>query len=498
MLLISFFRDCPTQKWVLLFCGWSIAAVPSLCFAQDAALGSDDTPPSAKSPLDATLPSAVVQTLEQINEADVSQTVKFLASDELEGRDTMSPGFAKAADYVVERFKRAGLKPADGKSFFHVTAVDTTQTPTQDITLTDDQDNALPHFGMLSGGAEAMEWMGPVKQVKLKDKFSEKNDVKVALLKFDSPETELPSINQLVRASNLMRAAGITALIVQVPEDSDLVQFAKRQQAGPSLSNDRLRFLIPVLLVGAEANLSDGVLVNLKLPAQEMKKSNANNVVAVLPGSDPTLAQEFVLFSAHLDHLPMKDQVDAGEDGIFNGADDNASGVTAVLTLADAYARLPVAPKRSVAFICFWGEERGLLGSKQFAATPTIPLEKIISNINIEMIGRPEAGAGGKIWVTGWEKSNLGSLMNDASQKIGITIFEHPQFSSMLYQRSDNYSFAAKGVIAHSFSAGSLHQDYHKVTDEADRLNVPHMTEVIKGLFVGSLPLAEGEVTPHQ
>jgi Zn-dependent M28 family amino/carboxypeptidase len=181
---------------------------------------------------------------------------------------------------------------------------------------------------------------------------------------------------------------------------------------------------------------------------------------------------------------------------IYNGADDDASGVTAVLTLADAYAAMPTPPKRSLLFVAFWGEESGLLGSKAFVDRPTWPLESIVANVNIEMIGRPEDGARGKIWVTGWNESNLGPLMRESASRWGVEIFEHPKFSAMLYRSSDNWSFAQRGVVAHSFSAGSLHADYHQVDDEWDRLEIPHMTRVIQGLFFGSLPLADGTLTP--
>ena len=216
------------------------------------------------------------------------------------------------------------------------------------------------------------------------------------------------------------------------------------------------------------------------------------NVIGVLQGTDPVGSNEAILFSAHLDHLGVRKGIG---DGIFNGADDDASGVTAVLMLADAFGAMPK-PKRTVLFMTFWGEESGLLGSKQFAAKPTWPLDKIIANINIEMIGRPEPGANNKIWMTGWQESNLGTIMNIASMAHGIEIFEHPLHSSRLYRASDNWSFVQKGVTAHSFSAGSLHADYHQPDDEWEKLEIPHMTRVIQGLFYASQPLLDGTATP--
>jgi hypothetical protein len=223
-------------------------------------------------------------------------------------------------------------------------------------------------------------------------------------------------------------------------------------------------------------------------------KRPLKNVVGILPGKDPELAKEAILFSAHLDHLGRKENKG---DGIFNGADDNASGVTAVLTLADAFGAM-ANNKRTLVFIAFSGEESGLLGSKRYVEQPAWPLDKTIAMINVEMIGRPEPGANGKIWMTGWRESNLGVLLNDASLPTGVEIFEHPKFSAMLYRASDNWPLSEKGVVAHSFSAGSLHSDYHQPDDEWDRLDTQHMTRVIRGLFEASLPMSLGSEAPVQ
>ncbi|MFZ9090434.1 MAG: M28 family peptidase, partial [Planctomycetaceae bacterium] len=134
--------------------------------------------------------------------------------------------------------------------------------------------------------------------------------------------------------------------------------------------------------------------------------------------------------------------------------------------------------------------------SRAYCETPLWPLQKTVANINIEMIGRPEEGADSKAWGTGWTRSSLGSQLAAGAERVGVEIFHREDVSEMLYTRSDNYAFVGKGVIAHSYSAGSLHSDYHRPTDEVERLNIPHMTHVIQGLFAGSLPLAWGELTP--
>ena len=235
--------------------------------------------------------------------------------------------------------------------------------------------------------------------------------------------------------------------------------------------------------------------VKITVPKNNYGKEKVRNVIGVLKGSHPELSKEAIIFSAHLDHIG---QSSGNGDTIFNGADDDATGVTAVLSLADAYASLSKKPKRTIIFMTFWGEEKGLLGSKYYANNPIWPLEKTVANINIEMIGRPEGGAQEKCWMTGWNQSDLGELIKKEAAKIGVEVFEHPKFSAMLYGASDNASFVQKGVVAHSFSAGSLHDDYHQVGDHWQKLELKHMTKVIQGLFIGSLAIASGEQTPKK
>ena len=292
--------------------------------------------------------------------------------------------------------------------------------------------------------------------------------------------------------TSTLKDAGAKALLLGVGPDSELIALARESQDKARSESPRARFAIPVVLV-PEVALS-AKAIQLEVPAAIVTESPMRNVIGLLEGTDATLSKEAILFSAHLDHLGSKP---SDGDGIFNGADDDASGVTAVVMLADAFSKMP-RPKRSLLFMAFWGEESGLLGSKQFTETPAWPLDKIKANVNIEMIGRPEPGATNKIWMTGWQESDLGVLMNKASLPVGVEIFDHPKFSAMLYRQSDNWSFAQKGVIAHSFSAGSLHPDYHQPDDEWERLEIPHMTRVIQGLFAASLPLAYGESTPKK
>lgn len=434
---------------------------------------------------------------EQITAGRVTATISFLASDELAGRETNSKEFEIAAAYVAARFRGAGLEGAgpDG-SFYHETKVRQSRVPSDTVLL---QDDGVPvaHYGLLSTGEQACALRGPVMDVSLESLQSPDADLKglkgIVRGKFETQAKGSRALTQLHRLAQRLQAAGVEALLLDCDPQAQWIEQAEMARSTPKLERSD-RAGIPILLIPSAVGFPGPIQLNTSAMVQDDK--TMRNVIGVLRGSDETLQKQAVLFSAHLDHLGANPAL--RDDSIYNGADDDASGVTAVVTLADAIGGMKERPKRSVLFMTFWGEESGLLGSKQFVANPSWPLDQIVANVNIEMIGRPEGGARGKIWMTGWQESDLGILMSRSAKAWGIEIFEHPKFSSMLYRASDNWSFVERGVIAHSFSAGSLHADYHKVDDEWDRLEIPHMTQVIQGLWLGSLPILEGTQTPSK
>jgi hypothetical protein len=435
--------------------------------------------------------------VEQITEQRVTSTIAFLASDELGGRGTGTPEFEIAAAYVASRFRGAGLEGGgnDG-SFFHETRTTQTRLPSGSKLVAPDG-APIAHWGLLAAGEESQSIEGMVQSAPL-DMWREGPVAGVALSPIvrGSLNTEAKgsrAMSQLVRVADHLQSAGAKLLLLDVDSESDWVRQSELLRARPRVSA-KSTFSIPVVLVSPATKLPDQL--RAEIPAVLREEKVMRNAIGILRGSDPATAKQAILFSAHLDHLGSNPNLQG--DRIYNGADDDASGVTAVLTLADAFAAMTEKPARSLIFMTFWGEESGLLGSKQFVETPTWPLENIVANVNIEMIGRPEGGARGKIWMTGWQESDLGTIMRQSAARWGTEIFEHPKFSSMLYRASDNWSFVQRGVVAHSFSAGSLHEDYHQVDDEWDRLEIPHMTRVIRGLMLGSLPLIDGTATPKQ
>ncbi|HEX2190733.1 MAG TPA: M20/M25/M40 family metallo-hydrolase, partial [Longimicrobiaceae bacterium] len=210
------------------------------------------------------------------------------------------------------------------------------------------------------------------------------------------------------------------------------------------------------------------------------------NVVGVLPGSDPALRDEYVVVGAHFDHIGIGRPVDG--DSINNGADDDASGVVAVLEIARALAQDP--PRRSVVFLLTTGEEVGFTGIRWYVRNPTFPLERTVADVQIEMIGRPDslAGGPGRAWLTGYDRSTVGEMLRAA----GNPIVPDPRPAQNFFERSDNVVFAWKGVPAHTLSSFGLHEDYHGVNDEVERIDFGHMARVIDAAARAVRMVADG------
>jgi len=203
------------------------------------------------------------------------------------------------------------------------------------------------------------------------------------------------------------------------------------------------------------------------------------NAVGRLAGRDAGRRSEVILLSAHIDHLGSRAGAANAADTIYNGADDDASGTIAVLELMEALARGP-RPRRSVVFALFGSEERGGAGSRYFADQPTVPLTQIVTNLQFEMIGRPDGAVPSRtLWLTGYERSTLGPEL----AKRGAKLVQDPHPDQSFFTRSDNIQFARRGVIAHTVSSFGLHKDYHQASDEIGTIDFPHMTDSIRSMI---------------
>jgi len=223
--------------------------------------------------------------------------------------------------------------------------------------------------------------------------------------------------------------------------------------------------------------------------ARNMK---AFNVIGVLEGKSKK--DEYVVVSGHYDHLGIRKK-EGQLDSIYNGADDDASGTTAVLALAEYFAKKGN-NERTIVFVAFTGEEKGLLGSTYFGKG--VDASKYVAGINIEMIGKDSEFGPKTAWLTGFERSDFGKIIQKNLAGTGYTLHPDPYTKQRLFFRSDNASLARLGIPSHTFSTVPLPTDvhYHKASDEASTLDMNVITETIRAIALGTETIINGTDTP--
>lgn len=402
---------------------------------------------------------------DKISLQSITDDVTYLASDALNGRASFSKEIDQAADYIAKRFAQIGLSGSKGDSNFKQTFSILNINPVSlTVSLNGvslDADNLTMASSMTS--------------------FSWQNEGAVQrhiIGKNDDMRAILGKLNQ----------QGGQHFVLLHPDHHGIF---KRYQSHFKRGLTKLNLNHQGAIVVA---LSPNVEINsLAVEGRtRITKNVLTNVVALLPGK--TKPEEIVLYSAHYDHL---DPNASGDDKIYNGADDDASGTTAVINLAEHFARQGN-NARTLMFTAFSGEEIGGFGSRYFSQQ--VPAEQIVAMINIEMIGKPSKFGDGTLWMTGMERSNLGQLMNQQLKSDHIEIYKDPYPEQNLFYRSDNATLARLGVPAHSFSSTQLDKDkhYHQVTDDVNSLDLPSMHKVINSLAIASKGLVDASDTPSK
>lgn len=280
----------------------------------------------------------------------------------------------------------------------------------------------------------------------------------------------------------------ISNRIYQLADDS------MRGRYTPSPELERTAWIIATHFKNLD--LESGVPDNSYIQRYEIPGENkltAPNVIGILRGTDPKLKNEYVVFSAHMDHVGVGNAVNG--DVIYNGADDNASGTSAVMEIAKAISGLRLKPKRSMIFLLVSGEEEGLWGSAWFAKNPIVPLNSIVANLNVDMIGRNQSD---RIVAIGKSFSSLGNTVEKIAHKnpdLGLKVIDDPWPEESLFYRSDHYNFAVKGIPILFFFNG-IHEDYHMPSDEADKINFEYIARVARLVALTGFNVANTEERP--
>ncbi len=400
--------------------------------------------------------------------AELRTTLEFLASDELLGRDSPSVGLTQARDYLVTRVRAAGLTSGAGDAFLFRYTLPGVRVDVGQLRLVVRAADGTTKT--LVAGDDVRVWRA--------DSAFANPVVEVLRVAFDQPGAD----------RLLQRQGGKRPVVVEVEANSALwagcagvhERLSRRGGAGGA----------PWLLV-RKGVLPEGALrADVELPAPEDIDVELYNVVATHRVPD---AKEWVLFSAHYDHIGVGAPRDG--DAIYNGADDDATGSAAVLALAETFAAQKPKLTRNVAFVWFSAEEKGLRGSGAFVADPTMPLTDIAAVVNLEMLGRPPKEGPRHAWITGNDLSDFASIAEPVLSKNDVKLVAFAM-AGPLFSGSDNLPFAQKGVVAHSISAGSLHADYHQPSDELRLLDLDHMSTVVRGIYAFGVELASRPERP--
>jgi hypothetical protein len=408
--------------------------------------------------------SSFCTTAEIIPSEQVIKDITYLASDDLKGRASFSPEIDKAANYIAKRFAEIGLQPLNNESFLQTFTVSQIQPNTLSVNLNGKQ--ISPKNTAIASTIEKLEWDNNVAQVHI-------------INKDDDMRTALSKLNQ---------QGGQHLVVIDNSHKKTFKAYQGYFNRG--LTKLSLEHSGALVLVLRDDNSVESKIEQYKVSASAtITQQTLTNVVGVLPGKQSP--EDIVLYSSHYDHLGVT------EDGkqIYNGADDDASGTTAVLNLAQFFANKGD-NKRSLMFSAFTAEEIGGFGSKYFSQQ--LNPDHVVAMINIEMIGKPSKFGAGTIWMTGMERSNLGELLNKNLVEINTQIYQDPYPEQGLFYRSDNATLARLGVPAHSFSSTQLDKDqhYHKVTDDINSLDLSSMHKVIETLATATQPLVDGLATP--
>jgi Zn-dependent M28 family amino/carboxypeptidase len=466
-------------------------------------------------------PRTAPQSISELSSDRYLKDVTYLASDELKGRGDGSPELDRAADYIAEQFRLAGLSPGgEANSYFQGFDITTgavlgakNEFSVAGATLRINDDFVPINF------SSTAEFEGPLvfagygitaPEYKYDDYSGIDASGKIVVVFEREPQENDPKsvfagtaltphasfTNKAINA-RLHGAKGIIFIAPPSQETEDL-GLAERQEAESDLGISAVHTKRSILakafkdsgkdpaaleqaidkdltpqsfaLTGAQARIATDVVRTRKI---------IRNVIGVLPGADPNLKNEWVVVGAHYDHLGLgnRNSLAPSQIGqVHHGADDNASGTAGVMELARIAAKNNHAWKRSVLFIAFAGEEIGLLGSSNFANHPTVPIKSIDAMINMDMIGRV---SNDRLFIGGIGTSpSLKQTVEDFNKPVGLAL----NFSDSGYGSSDHTSFNAKKIPVLFFFSG-LHTDYHKPSDTADKINAQGAVKVLSVVY---------------
>jgi hypothetical protein len=399
----------------------------------------------------------------EIDRASVERVVTALSADDMMGRRAFTPGIEKAAAFIQQEFDAIGLEPLDGLEDF--------QQPFQVYTLTPRRQRVMLNGQTIPRSRVFVSVNQPVLS------WSSEQGGEVITV---GPEDDLRGV--------VASLGGVTtrALVLVNPSHKEHFDQYRRGSSGTRRAMELGEGGTAVFVLTTETE-AETFSVEVENKVEEL---GLGNVVGRITGRR---SDEYVLFSAHYDHLGIRPVVEG--DSIANGANDDASGTTAVIELARYFKALGQ-PERTLLFAAFTAEEVGGYGSRYFSQQ--LNPDQIVAMFNIEMIGKPAAEGPNTAWITGFDRSDFGAILQRAVEGTPYSFYPDPYPGQNLFFRSDNATLARLGVPAHSISTTPIDvdTDYHQVTDHVETLDLDHMTNTIEAIARGAVTIISGRATP--
>jgi Zn-dependent M28 family amino/carboxypeptidase len=393
-----------------------------------------------------------------INAKEVERIERVLSADDMAGRKIYTPGIDKAAAFIAEEFRKAGLQPVNGKSYLQEFAMLRTSLVQASGTM-----NGRPLEERNIAALTAKEELSV-------------NQASGYTMKFVKAQDTLSNI-----ITRLQRAGGDHLLMV---DTAHRAVFERLKRGGRSQFTPKGN----IVLVMANEEASE-----YSLQVKQTVTSNPlKNVVGILPGKSKK--EEYVIFSGHYDHLGIG-RTNAAGDSIYNGANDDAAGITAVIMLANYFAKKKD-NERTIIFAAFTAEESGGFGSTYFSQQYNP--DQVIAMFNIEMIGTDSKWGTNSAFITGYEKSDMGKILEKNLTNTAFKFYPDPYPSQQLFYRSDNATLARLGVPAHTISTSKMDSEkfYHTQEDEIETLDMNNMAAIIRAIAISSTTIIAGKDTP--
>jgi hypothetical protein len=475
--------------------------------------------------------AGAAQAAAAITPRDIAARIGIIADDSMRGRETPSPELEKVAYYIAGEFRRFGLAPGgDAGTFIQHYAIERTQLDTMASTI------AIRGGPTIRFGADAVTQRGGYTPagvtgptVLVTGGAASPDDAaaldvagKIIIAVVPTDGSGLPTHPARTLLSALARRQPAALLVATNASNLTWVEAVRaelgsrmnvpwREGSGPPTVLVRDRALSAALrragvdLAAARAATAPaaralpGLALTVTVRAKVLEAMRAPNVVGLLEGSDPTLRHEYVVLSGHMDHVGTAGTGRCrpqGADSICNGADDDASGTIAVVEAAEACATLQPRPRRSLIFLTVSGEERGLWGSDYFASHPPVPIDRIVADLNLDMVGRNWKDT---IVVIGKEHSDLGQTLASVSARhpeLHMAAIDDLWPAEGFYYRSDHYNFARRGVPILFFFNGT-HPDYHRPSDEPAKIDAEKESRIVQLVFYLGLELANAAQKPQ-